>query len=107
MINDVQFEFLGFNPDERVKEFVSNIADRLHLSAPSDSGLKLVIEKSKDAIRASCLIASQAGVFVADAVSDSPIQALRQIEAKISRQLDRWKKHRFESTGPISLAGAI
>lgn len=96
MTNDVQFEFLGFSPDEQIKNFVSSTADQLYFSAPSDSALKLVVERSKNAIRASCRIASQAGVFVADAMSDSPVRAVRQIESKIRRQLDDWKKRRFE-----------
>lgn len=95
MTNGVQFEFLGFSPDDRIKTFVSTIADRLHFSAPSDSDLKLVMEEGKGVIRASCRIASQAGIFVADAMSDNPIRAVRQIERKICRQLAYWKRHRF------------
>ena len=48
------------------------------------------VEKGKDAVRASCEIASQAGTFVAEAVSDSPIRAVKKIEKKIGRQLDQW-----------------
>jgi ribosome-associated translation inhibitor RaiA len=98
MTKDVQFEFMGFKPDEQIKTFVSSVVDQLHFSAPSDAALKLVIKKSKDMIRASCRIASQAGTFVADTMSDNPIRAVQQIENKIRRQLDHWKKIRFEKT---------
>jgi hypothetical protein len=29
-------------------------------------------------------------------MSDSPIRAVQQIEKNICRQLDHWKRHRFE-----------
>lgn len=96
MTNDLQFEFMGFDPDDKIKSFVSRVAETLHYSAPSDSAMKLVVEKSKNAIRASCRIASQAGTFVADSISDSPIRAVQQIERKIRKELDDWKIRRFE-----------
>lgn len=96
MKNDLQFEFMGFNPDDKIKNFVSRVAETLHYSAPSDSAMKLVVEKSKNAIRASCRIASQTGTFVADSISDNPIRAVQQIERKIRKELDQWKARRFE-----------
>lgn len=96
MTNDFQFEFMGFDPDEKTKNFVSRIAESLHYSSPSDSALRLVVEKSKGAIRASCRIASQAGTFVADSVGDNPVRAVQQIENQIGKQLDNWKVRRFE-----------
>ncbi len=97
MTNDLQFEFMGFSPDDKIKNFVSRVAETLHYSAPSDSAMKLVVEKSKNAIRASCRIASQAGTFVADSISDNPIRAVQQIERKIRKELDDWKMRRFEN----------
>lgn len=96
MTNDLQFEFMGFDPDEKIKNFVSRVAEALHYSAPSDSAMKLVVERSKGAIRASCRIASQAGTFVADSISDNPVRAVQQIESKIRKELDNWKVRRFE-----------
>ena len=96
MTRDVKFEFLGFDPDERMRYFVSTVAETIHFSAPSDSTLKIVVEKSRDAILASCRIVSQSGTFVADAISDNPVKAIQLIEKKIREQLDSWKRHRFE-----------
>lgn len=96
MTNDLQFEFVGFEPNEQIKSLVSRVAETLHYSAPSDSAMKLVVEKSKGAIRASCLIASQVGIFAADSVGDNPIRAVQQIENKVRKQLDSWKVRRFE-----------
>ena len=95
---NIQFEFMGFDPDYEIKSFVSMVAEKLQLKSPSDAALKLVIEKGKGAIKASCRIASQAGTFVAEAVSDSPVKAVQQIEKKIKEQLDNWKAWRFQNT---------
>jgi ribosome-associated translation inhibitor RaiA len=96
MRNDcVQFEFLGFNPKHKIRNFVANVAEKLHLSAPSDSAMEVTIKRGKGVIQASCRIASRAGTFFAEAVSDSPIKAVHKIEEKISHQLDDWKRRRF------------
>ena len=99
MTEDFQFEFMGFNPDEKMRSFVSNVAETLHYSAPSDSAMKLVVEKTEKAIRASCRIASPAGTFVADSINDNPMRAVQQIERKMRRKLDHWKMRRFEEGG--------
>jgi hypothetical protein len=105
MRNDLQFKFKGFKPDEKVRKFVSIVAERLLFSAPSDSVMQLVVKQGKHAIQASCRIASQAGTFVADSINDNPIRAVQQIENKIREQLDIWKKSRFsqsnEFVGPL------
>ncbi|MFN3455363.1 MAG: hypothetical protein ACK41T_10425 [Pseudobdellovibrio sp.] len=96
MTNDLQFEFMGFNSDEKIKNFVSRVAEALHCSAHSDSAMKLMIEKSKNADRASCRIVSQAGTFVGDSISENPVKAMQQIEQKLRKELDDWNVRRFE-----------
>ena len=95
MATDVQLNFSGFDPDEALKGVVANVAERLYFIAPSDSAMKLVVEKGKDVIRVSCRIVSQAGIFVADAIGDNAFQTIRRIENKMRYQLDVWKTHRF------------
>lgn len=98
MMNDLQFEFLGFKPDEEVKDFVWFIGDKLHWNAPSDSTTKIAVRKTKKAIEVSCRIVSQAGTFVADAMSDSPFKALQQVEKTIRNQLETWGRVRFKDS---------
>jgi hypothetical protein len=85
---NVQFEFKGFDPDYEIRSFVASVAEKLQFSAPSDAAMKMALQKGKVAIQASCRIASQAGTFVADAVGDTPIRTVQQIEQKIRDQLD-------------------
>ena len=96
MRNDgVQFVFVGFDPECEVRNFISTVAEKLYLSSPSDSAMTVAIKLSKGVVQASCRIASRAGTFVADAISDSPIQAIQKVEKKIVDQLDGWKSRRF------------
>ena len=92
---NMQFEFMGFDPDRDIKAFISIVAERLHLNAPSDSTLKLALQNGKDAIRVSCRIVSRVGTFVAEAVSDSQMRAVKLVEQKMRVQLDNWKAWRF------------
>ena len=96
MTEDIKLEFVGFSPDEKMRNFTSIVAERIYLSAPSDSFIKLITEKTKNVIRATCQIGSQAGSFMAEVVADTPIRAIQQIENKIQNQIDNWKNHRFE-----------
>jgi predicted ATP-dependent protease len=95
MYNDMQLEFLNFEPGSDMKNLILGVAEKLHLAAPSDSAMKLALKKGKGIVQASCRIASQAGVFMAEAVSDSPVRAALQIEKKIRWQLEDWKQRRF------------
>ena len=96
----VQFEFLGFDPEYEMKKVISSMAEKLYLNSPSDSAMKVALKKGKDVIQASCRIVSQAGTFVAETVSDTPVKAIHKIEEKINQQLDEWKRiRRFESLG--------
>lgn len=102
MATDVQLNFSGFDPDETLRVVVANVAERLYFIAPSDSAMKLVVEKSKDAIQASCRIASRSGIFKAVAVHSNPSYAVQSLESKIKGQLERWKRSRFSNTGERS-----
>src|SRR5690349_12603305 len=95
MTSDMRFEFVDICPDEKMKSLVSKVAAKLQFSAPSDSTGKIVIQKTQGAIRASCRIASLAGNFVAETVSDTPSRAIDKLEKKIRAQLDLWKRRRF------------
>lgn len=94
---NVQFDFRGFNPDFEMKNFISTVAEKIHLNAPSDAVMKMAMQKGKGAIKAYCRIVSRAGTFVAEAVSDSPVRAVQQVEHKIRAQLETWKAWRFLS----------
>jgi ribosome-associated translation inhibitor RaiA len=92
---NVQCVFSGFDPEHETKTFIAQVADEIYHTAPSDSGIKLVIQKSRGLIKASCRIASQVGTFVAETSGKNPILAIQKLENEIKRQLDSWKMNRF------------
>ncbi len=89
------FQFIGFEADQDVKNFITSVANRLHSLAPSDAIMNFTIKKGKDAIAASCKIASKAGVFADEIVAASPWSAIQELESQMMRQLEEWKKKRF------------
>lgn len=96
MIDDIKLEFKGFKPNEKINNEVAHVTERLYLNSPSDSFIKLVFEKSKNKIHATCKIISQSGTFIADAINDNPIQIFRQIEEQIQKQIEDWRARRFD-----------
>jgi ribosome-associated translation inhibitor RaiA len=100
MRNDcIQFEFIGFDPEYEVRNFISTVAEKLYLSSPSDSAIKVAMKVSRGVIQASCRIVSHAGTFMAEAISDNPIKAIKKVEKKIAEQLEGWKHRRFLNEG--------
>jgi hypothetical protein len=95
MYNNLQFEFKGFDPEYEIRNLITNVAEKLHLSSPSDSAMKVAMRKGEGVIEASCRIASHAGTFVAHVVGENPIKAIQKIEQKIGAQLENWKRNRF------------
>lgn len=93
----IEFEFLGFEPESRLRTFLSILAESLSAEAPSDSLIKIGIQKMENSMKASCRIVSIAGVFCAEAIHNNPQRAFRRVEKKIRRQLKRWKKYRFDT----------
>lgn len=93
---NIRFQIEGFSPSQEIRTIASVIAEKIHLSAPSDSALDLVVRKSRGAVFASCRIASKAGVFMAHAINDSAVMALKEMEGNVLAQLKDWLKTRFE-----------
>lgn len=89
MRNDcVQFEFIGLDPEYEVRNFISTVAEKLHLSSPSDSVIKVAMKVSRGVVQASCRIASHAGTFMAEAISDNPIKAIKRLKKRL---LNNWR----------------
>lgn len=98
----INIKFEKFSPKEELRQLFSDVADKIHMEAPSDSCLKLVVAKGKKKFKGSCRIASKVGVFIAETCSPNPEVALAQIEKEINRQLRGWKRSRFNSIAQAS-----
>ncbi len=91
----MEYEFLGFDPKYEIKNMIAALAERVYFSAPGDSAIKWIFEKSQGMVKASCRIASMAGIFSAEATAKSPSFAIQKLEKRIHSQLNAWKVKRF------------
>ncbi len=94
--NSMQLEIINFTPEKKLDDSINKVSEKLYDNAPSDSAIKIVFRASRGVIKATCRIASHAGIFVAEAITESPLQALKQLEKRINQQLIEWKKRRFQ-----------
>jgi ribosome-associated translation inhibitor RaiA len=94
--NSMQLEIINFTPERKLDDSINKVSEKLIESAPNDSVIKIVLRASRGVIRATCRVASHAGIFVAEAITESPIQALKQLEKRMNQQLNEWKKRRFK-----------
>jgi ribosome-associated translation inhibitor RaiA len=102
----IEFEFVGFNPEYELREFISSVADRIYNLSPSDSSMRLVMKKNRNSIQVSCMVISRAGVFSANATCNCPKLAIQKIEEAIRYQLEKWRQCRFSSCNNSSIVGS-
>lgn len=103
---NLKIEIKGLKLAKPAEKLVREIAEKIHWESPSDACIKLVCEPVKQAARASCKIASQAGIFDEEVVSDCPEKSLKKLETKIKHQLDMWKRNRFSNLFEETLESA-
>jgi len=65
---NVQFKFMGFDPDYEIRSLISSVAENPYFSSPSDAS------------------------------TDIPIRDVQRIEQKIEDHLDQWKAWGFQNT---------
>lgn len=92
---NLNIELKGIKPSGKFERLIHNVADSIHWQSPSDACLKIVCEQTKEAIKASCRIVSQAGTFMAEVASDCPERCVKKLEKEIQKQLNVWKQNRF------------
>lgn len=86
--------FKGMTPTKSLKQWVRILADKIQWESPSDANLKIVCEQSGQWLKASCRIASQVGVFVAEAAAETPEKCIEKLELQVQNKLNSWKKKR-------------
>lgn len=95
MLNDeIQYEFIGFEPSLRQKNMIRSTMERLMWESPSDASLKLTIVKTPGAYSATCRVSSSIGIFIGDGKSEYLKPAIKLLESKLRKQLFFWKGQR-------------
>jgi len=95
LCHSIKYEYKDITPSYEEKNFIETLAENLHMSSPSDSAMKVVVQENGDYRRVSCQIVSFSQRFEADAISDCPKRAMQEVERQLMPQIDKWKELRF------------
>lgn len=94
---NLDIQFVLFDPEKEDQMEIQSKARFLHALAPSESTMKLVIEKVGATYKGVCRISSVIGVFMAEAIAYDPKSTFDQVEKNINGQLSSWKARRFSN----------
>lgn len=89
-----RFNFLGFEPDLKLKKISRELLSRILREAPSDASPIANFAKTRAGYECMLKVCSQAGTFTAKVAETDPVLALDKIGEMISDQLRRWRKNR-------------
>ena len=94
-IDNIKIECHGFDPNYEVWSLISGMTYSMHRRAPSDSFIKVSLNKANDLIQASCKIASRTRQFASEATSKCPIESMEKVRDSIMHQIEDWQSRRF------------
>jgi hypothetical protein len=88
------FEFESFSPTPVQAKSLHKVWEDLVWLAPSDSTVKIKVQKNKALYCVQGSIHSASGHFAAEGLSQDFIPALKIMESGLQRELNRWKQTR-------------
>jgi hypothetical protein len=88
------FNFIGFSPNENLREKSNLVLNRLLELAPYGSVAVALLEKDARSYGCSIEIYSEQGPFTARCHDDSPEVALENVTRSLSQKLEHWKEVR-------------
>jgi hypothetical protein len=83
--------FIEFSPSYRIQSFIQNLTERVSGGSPSDSIVRVILEKTGLIFTGNLRISSFAGVFEARVSAGSPELAMREMADQMMFQLAGWK----------------
>ncbi len=89
------FNFIGFDPDEDIKNKAYLAAERLLDIVPYGSMAVALLQKDEISYRCAIEIYSKHGPFTARASDTTPDAALESVVRTLSKKLVRWKERRL------------
>lgn len=90
----LQFQFLGFDPDDELKRNANRSLDRLLNMSPYGSVPVALLEKSEEGFRCAIDLYTQHGPFVSQACQATASQALTRVCEALHQKLGRWREKR-------------
>lgn len=88
--------FINHTPSDECKKAMIELASRLRFKAPSQSRIKLTLEKQDEHYIGYCKVASTAGVFVSFSKSDNALDCAVQLENFTDEKLSSWNELRHQ-----------
>lgn len=89
------FKLKNLKLKERQKSQISNTVERIQNFAPKGSKISGNLKKESKFFEGNIRVSSKGGVFIAKAKSNSILSLMMALQAKLVRQLVRWKENRF------------
>lgn len=93
--SDMNIRLSGLVFKREQRQGIRIVAEQIYAFAPSDSTLRLNFEQKGDQVKVTGRVASQVGVFAADAMDSCPVQAMRKLQTKLNNDFTQWKEKRF------------
>ncbi len=92
-----QFNYVGFSPDENLRDAASLTLERILDMAPYGAKAAALIEKCDGKYRSALELYSRIGPLVANAVGTNPLQVIEAIERSLKSKLEKWKRQKRTS----------
>ena len=93
-IISTRFEFLGFEPDLKLKKLSRELLTRVLGDSPSDAFHYATVSKTIAGYECVLKVCSRVGTFTASVAEKDPVLAMETLGEKIFEQLRRWRKSR-------------
>lgn len=87
-------EFINCSPDETIRKAVREMAGRIKFKAPSNSKIRITLEKNEDVYLGCCRVGSSAGIFVSRSEHKNPLACIKLIERYTNEKLQAWDEQR-------------
>lgn len=86
--------FINCSPDDKVRAALREMAGRLKFKAPSNSRIRIALEKNQDIYSGHCRVGSMAGIFVSRAEHPNPLTCIKMMEQDANEKLHAWDLQR-------------
>jgi hypothetical protein len=90
-------EIIGFIPDDFFDLYLDAALRRLAEAAPCESACHALVERRRGGYRVLLGIETGHGAFIGESVGPDPKSAYDLAEEQVVRQLELWRKTRWES----------
>ncbi len=87
-------EFQNFNPNKLQEKNLRKCVEDIVWLSPSDSVVRFKIKKTAALFHVQCRVNSSCGQFIAEGVSKQFSSALKLMEIRFKKEVNRWKQNR-------------